>query len=42
MEEEFFSAKGRMMGAAAVSMLHANEQFRIDLEAAKQELIRNK
>jgi len=30
---------GRMMGAAAVAKLHANAQFVIDLEAAKQEII---
>ena len=29
---------GRMMGAVAVASLHANEQFIIDLEAAKEEL----
>ena len=32
---------GRMMGAATVAKLHANKQFMIDLEAAKQELKRN-
>jgi acid phosphatase (class A) len=31
---------GRMMGAATVAKLHANKQFMIDLEAAKQELKR--
>ena len=30
---------GRMMGAAAVAMLHSNADFMIDLEAAKKELI---
>ena len=30
---------GRLMGAAAVARLHANEQFMIDLEAAKAEII---
>lgn len=29
---------GRMMGATAVAMLHANTDFKIDLEAAKQEI----
>lgn len=29
---------GRMMGAAAVARLHANEQFMIDLKAAKAEI----
>lgn len=29
---------GRMMGATAVARLHANEQFLIDLEAAKEEV----
>jgi len=29
---------GRMMGAAAVAKLHANPQFQIDLEAAKEEV----
>jgi len=29
---------GRMMGATAVAMLHANPQFVIDLEAAKKEI----
>jgi acid phosphatase (class A) len=32
---------GRMMGAATVAKLHANKQFMIDLEVAKQELKRN-
>ncbi len=31
---------GRMMGATAVAMLHANTDFRIDLEAAKKEIIK--
>ena len=29
---------GRMMGAAAVAMLHSNTDFMIDLEAAKKEV----
>jgi acid phosphatase (class A) len=29
---------GRMMGAAAVAMLHANTDFMIDLEVAKEEV----
>ncbi len=29
---------GRMMGAAAVAKLHANEQFLIDMQAAKKEI----
>jgi hypothetical protein len=29
------------MGAATVAKLHANKQFMIDLEAAKQELKKN-
>jgi len=33
---------GRMMGAAAVASLHANEQFLIDLAAAKEEIGRLK
>jgi acid phosphatase (class A) len=32
---------GRMMGATTVAKLHANKQFMIDLEAAKQELKKN-
>ena len=31
---------GRMMGAAAVTALHANTDFRIDLEAANTEIKR--
>ncbi len=31
---------GRMMGATAVAMLHANPDFIIDLEAAKKEIIK--
>ena len=31
-------AAGRIMGAAAVARLHANEEFLIDLEAAKKEV----
>jgi acid phosphatase (class A) len=33
---------GRMMGAATVAKLHANKQFMIDLESAKQELKKKK
>lgn len=29
---------GRMMGAAAVAMLHSNTDFMIDLKAAKEEI----
>jgi len=33
---------GRMMGTAAVAMLHSNTDFMIDLEAAKKEILKLK